>query len=119
VSLQLVGPAFQKNYRPTFSLECESKNDIETDLWLQSGSFKISRLGKEVREIIRETAELRWFGNLAPFVPGPIGATPKPKRKRKLTPVQVRAAHNQRMQWRQESLLALRRKNDLVLKGGR
>jgi hypothetical protein len=66
-----------------------------------------------IRQIVQEVEEMRLAGTLKPFVEGEhLGKLPRGVRPKKMTAAQARAAHNQRMQQRQEDMLALRKRND-------
>ncbi len=98
----------------TFADECTGV-DRETDKWLATGT-EPEAIDRAVREIERETAQLRNRGTLKPFIEGePIGKYVKARRPRPSLAA-VAAYHAQRREWRRKEMLELRSRNDETMR---
>ncbi len=88
--------------------------DREDEILLE---YACPLLDTAVREINRETQVLRLLGKLKPFREGePIGVLPRRVKQKPPTEKQVRAFNHKMFEWRRESMLALRAKNDLIIR---
>jgi len=94
----------------TFSGECTSPSDRNTDNWLAP------HLDQTVSEIVREVNQMYHNGTLLPFQEGQhVGVLPRRVRMKGVTPAQLIKAHNERREQQREDMLQLRARNDHTL----